>query len=616
LTEHCDGIALIAPILRQPCGHNSTGTGATTWHQRHHEMSSYYGGACGGRESAVAGPEGQGSWAWRSADWETWTSRKSGGWNGSVPESTGTNHGASTWDGSAPSAAAGNNKWGDQETFSSSWGGAQSWYKSSVPGGRRWEDGTWPGQDDGGSDAKRQLTTNGKVNQHATREEVDPLQLQHALDALEEHLAGSAASGTKPEATNFSRAIRLCASHADGSKALKLFDEMKDNHNLEPDAATYLSAIEACEAGTQPLERAWFLLDEMRKQGLDPNAAPSQVEDGNVSATFTNRSAVTGLRHHVECWLQADLPENAYGVALQAAGVLKSQRQLSTTAEELLVQKVLTSIIEALREPASPTSAAAAALRRVAGLGHFTRTVLEQLDLGGFPAGWEAIAQEELRRQRLLRRWAVWEEQSGPGLLTWIAYDLSGGEAQAPWDLSCNGEVFGMSTDTLGDASLVMLPPLSPGASTGHAERRALLALLSRIFDKFPAGCSGGQKVEGIVLLYSPQPLSISGIYAIRHFLQLFPWIRFAVGFSNGHRHEAPIEQIGEPSKDESTRSWGKWSSWKDSSSWSSQEKSHSIATVGGNGVDSVGEAKAAVEASTNDGGSQSNGGGSWSRWV
>lgn len=602
-------------------------------------MSSYYGGACGGRESAVPGPEGQGSWAWRSADWETWTApRKSGGWNGSVPESTANDGGKSTWDGSASSAATGaqpastplgGNTWGDQESYSSSWGGTQSWYKSRIPSSRRWEGGDWPGQDECGSNDRqaatngtvngsndRQVATNGTVDNHAICVEVDPLQLQAAQDALEEHLAASAASGTKPEATMFSRAIRLCASHTDGSKALELFDKMKDIHSLEPDAATYLSAIEACETGTQPLERAWFLLDEMRKQGLDPSAAPSALEDGSVSPPSIPGSALTGLRHHLQRWLTADLPENAYGVALQAAGVLKSQRQLSSTVEDLVVQNVLTPIVEALREPASPTSAAAAALHRVAGLGHFTGTVLEQLDLGGFPASWEATAQEELRRQGLLRRWAVWEEQTGPGLLTWIAYDLSGGEAQAAWDLSSNGEVFGRSTDTLGDASLVMLPPLSHGADTGHAERRALLALVSRIFEKFPSGSSGGQKVEGIVLLYSPQPPSISGIYAIRQCLQLFPWIRFAVGFGNGQRQEAPPEQIGEPLRVENGRSWGKWSSWKDGGSWSSHEKSQTIVASGGNGVDYIGEAKAAAEANTTDGRSQSNGGGSWSRWV
>jgi hypothetical protein len=412
---------------------------------------------------------------------------------------------------------------------------------------------------------------------------------------------------------HFSRAIRVAAARGDAQQAVRLFDEMRDDFKLVPDAATYHAIVEVCE-GRQPLERVWTILYDMQEQGLDPNCLSQSSQDGSDGMPPLRHQTTDiceGLRRHAEVWLTQSpelvLPEKAFQAAVSLASVLRRSGNLPSSAESVVRERIITPVIKALRGPAVAGSPEAQVLVEVQNLGDFTEEVLDSLELGTGAVQWQGAAAAELRRQALLRRWAAWEEDTGPGLLTWIAYDLSGGNGQAAWDLKSTGEVFGLSSENaLDEVSVALLPPLVRDKSAGHAERRALLALTERIFGKFPEGSCQGERVEGVVMLYSTRPPCSSSIYAIKQFLRFFPWVRFCTA-CGGPEPQASIERIGEvpdKAKHGSEQSWSNWSSWQ------------SRFPSNGQGGWSSNWSNAAITSNGASAGHGANGHGSWNQWV
>jgi len=449
--------------------------------------------------------------------------------------------------------------------------------------------------------------------------------LHQAVQVLMEAKQAPREAGEKLSAALFSRVIRIASARGEVDQAVDLLDEMRDDHDLEPDAPTYLAAIEACE-GRQPLERVWLILDEMRKQGLDPDSlAPSSQDaaDGMPPLRFQASSAQEDLRRHAEVWLvdAPPIPRKAFQAAVTLASALRRQGTLPAAAEAAVRRRIITPVVEALRGPAAVGSAEAAILGEVHHLGEFTEDALEELSLGPGAVQWQGAARAELRRQALLRAWAAWEEATGPGLLTWLAYDLSGGSGQA-WELQSTGEAFGLSpgADALDDVSVALLPPLARDESAGHAERRALLALTERIFGQFPEGSCEGERVEGVVMLYSTRPPCVASIFAIKQFLRFFPWVRFCTS-CGGPEPQVTVERIGEAvngAKHGSEQSWSKWSSWQSkaqtngSGGWGSGYSTTGTTNGASNGYSTTGTTNGASNGNATNG----NGHGSWNQWV
>lgn len=394
--------------------------------------------------------------------------------------------------------------------------------------------------------------------------------VQEALAALKD--ARDAASDKGPEPSPppkpalFRRAIRLCAATGDAEQALGLLDAMRDDYNLEPDLGTYLAALQAMEdTKGQHLQRAWFLLHDMRKQGLDP-FAPLPASDEGPPLRYDSERTRSGLQRHANAWLSGvRLPLEAFHTAICIATALREREALDAEVEKCVRAQIIDPALEALREPVDAVSQQAAVLKGIPGFGAFTADVLERLQMAN-PAPthrWQEIARQDLRRQEMIRRWARWDEGAGPGLTTWLAYNLSGGEEVNAWELSSEGEAFGLdqAEETGGQP---LLPPLLKDAGALHAEQGALLNLVERILAKIPPECVSGIRVKGIVLMYSLRPPSVASIYAMRQFLRLFPGVRVCVGYGYGLAADSPPENIV-------ASTWGekhKWSDWKTSNSW------------------------------------------------
>ncbi|CAE8617625.1 unnamed protein product [Polarella glacialis] len=402
--------------------------------------------------------------------------------------------------------------------------------------------------------------------------------LDLALADLREQ-AEPAEGGEK--ALRFATAVQLCAASGDGAKALDLLDQMKDA--LEPDLATYLAGLSACEVSRQPLERVWFLLDDMRKQGLDLDA-PLDLGDGDQAllqcpAGLVYHEANLGvweaLQHHARTWLVTAPPQKALHAAARLGGLLRSHgSEDEVTLGAALREYLVKPVVQALQHGLEPQSPLAVVLHAAPNLGAFTVEVLVALGLATSDSGaspWQLAAAEELRRQAMLRQWANWHEPGGPGLLAWMAYDLNGGDSKASWEMCSDGECYGRAPIDSKSESDELLPPLARDASsTGHAERRALLALTEQILLRFPADSSECLRVEGVILIYTPQSPATASIYAMRQFLQLFPWVvlRVAFGPESGRAvwelPERRVEVIGEsrpPNTSASGRSGDGWAS-------------------------------------------------------
>merc|ERR1740117_2674632 len=91
----------------------------------------------------------------------------------------------------------------------------------------------------------------------------DAASLQQALQTLEAAKQAQREPGEKLSAEPFSRAIRTAAARGEEKQAVDLLEKMKDDFELEPDAAAYHAVVEACE-GREPLEHVWQILDEIR----------------------------------------------------------------------------------------------------------------------------------------------------------------------------------------------------------------------------------------------------------------------------------------------------------------------------------------------------------------
>lgn len=423
-----------------------------------------------------------------------------------------------------------------------------------------------------------------------------------ALQTLDEARRRSSSSGESPAAppaAAFRQAILLCTAGGQGQQALELLEEMRDEFGLEPDEPTFQAAVEACEGG-EPIQRAWTLLTEMRQQGFDSDALPSAEEQGNPIALKRPPAASLGLKQHVQAWLsnKTQLPRSALPAALLGASALRRRGALEPTAEAVVQRHHLAPILEALRAPAAPGSSSASMLLEVPTLGAFTDDAYRELGLGGGSAQWQEAAKAELRRQHMLRKWFAWEEENGPGLLAWLAYDLSGAHGPESWDLSCTGEVFGRAPAPTDEESMVLLPPLVKDASAGHAERRALLSLTQRIFEKLPTDTSQDIHLEGVVMLYSPRPPSLTSIHAMRQFARLFSCVHLRAGCASQEEQPATLQKIG-LEKTASTQSNGTNKSWNHG--WDAGWSGHSGSeAAGGSGAGSSSwKARAAGSQST-----------------
>jgi len=241
--------------------------------------------------------------------------------------------------------------------------------------------------------------------------------------------------------------------------------------------------------------------------------------------------------------------------ALRAASVLRRQGMLDVEVEDVVRTCFVVPAMEALRDPGvDGTCRISALLDPSVSFGVFTPDVLAALGHEPVPSQWQATAREAFRRQALLRRWSEPENTDEIRGLAWLAYDVSvcssaarSGSMPSRSELSSLGEVFccarlpamqtlhlnasdrGVGQDTLAEvaAGSMILPPFCQDESSGHAERRALLALAARIFRAFPEGTiTEGHRVEGLVMLHSQRPPSVASVYAMRSFLHLFPWIQ------------------------------------------------------------------------------------------
>lgn len=412
--------------------------------------------------------------------------------------------GSPAWDGSWSATAS---EWTAQETWK---GGPQSWYKQAP-----WRSGT---ASDGAA-AKR--ATSEPAVPRRRPQAPDAATVRQALDRLED--AKKAAVPQPPDRPDLGRVLQLCAAAGDAIRAL---DNIRDGNE-----AAFLNTLKAMDVTNGEAEHGTQLDDLKRK---DLNAfAPLQA------------------------WLCTALLEEEFHTVICIASALHQQGYLDPPAEASVRSTVLEPLLKALREPADASSPQADMLRKVPGFGAFTTHALEALGLAAGPSAerWQQAAREELRRKEMLRLW--WKEDDCPGLTTWLAYDLNGGEGSEAWELGSDGEAFGLAQgpdDEIGDA---LLPPLAKDESRGHAERIALLALTARILGKFPKECTEGVRVEGVVMIFSLRPPSVASVYAMRQFLRLFPWVHFSVGYGPSAKPPS-VQTIGAPP------SWGEWSKWQD----------------------------------------------------
>ncbi|CAK0878852.1 unnamed protein product, partial [Prorocentrum cordatum] len=251
----------------------------------------------------------------------------------------------------------------------------------------------------------------------------------------------------------------------------------------------------------------------------------------------------TGARYTdaLLAWLrdQAALPRVELAATVRAAGVLRRASALDADAEALIKERALGPLAAALAaEPAASSAAGGLAapppLPGGADLGPLTQDLLEALELDSGQLGerWLPAARAEVRRQGLLRRWALWDEEQGPGWIAWLGFHLSGGDGGAPWELSSEGEAFGSGEPALDDVACALLPPLARDATAGHAERLALLSLAARACER-QAACRGAaqQQVEGVALLYPRLPAATA---AARQFQRLFPGVRLCAAHGVG----------------------------------------------------------------------------------
>lgn len=398
-------------------------------------------------------------------------------------------------------------------------GAAKSWYSSSA----YWTD-NWYNQ--GNNFGKTADDTSSQVSHVPVP---DDESVTAAREALDDSKRLATLNEEIPDAALYCTAIRLFAARGDSGEALNLLDEMKDVFGLEADAESYVALLEACE-GKHPLERAWCLLDDMRRQSVDPFDARWK------GSRRLEVHTVDGLLRHAQAWLTGSLPREAAAVALSVATTLSEQGRLDSKVQSNLNRRIVRPVVEALQREAAP---GCRGILSVPSLGVFTDEALRDLAVSVLPARMKQMAQEELRRHGMLRRWAAWSEAPTAGLLTWISYDLSG----STWDMRSDGKVFGSSPALSSDN--VLLGSVPENGEAEHAERRALVFLTGQLLTAFQDQGQESGRVDGVVMLYSQQPPKVASIQAMRQFLNFFPWVRLYVGHSQPEK-ALSHQKIGE----------------------------------------------------------------------
>lgn len=389
---------------------------------------------------------------------------------------------------------------------------------------------------------------------------------------------------------HFRRAIQLCSAASEYGRVIELFDIMRSCHALQPDAATCLAVLAAFEAtASVPLERAWSLLEDMRKWRFDPlaPAAAAGSDVGSSRLPQLSRDLESGhlsLKRHAEAWLRNGMiPQKAFHAALCCASALRLHGELDEAVEHHIHRNVILPIVEVLRHVACTSDPDVSMLHHVATLGAFTVDALPLLrlniEIDDINECWLRAACSDLKRREMLRQFARWGQHSISNPHAWLAFDLSSSGGAESWELRSDGAICDHAPLHHDDGmASCFLPALFEGDV--HAERHALVGLSARIFSKLGlTGNNHGVRVEGVVMLCTLRPPTVASLYAMCQFLRLFPWVHLHLGGfqvsatepkvvhgasgtaapAPARRRLAKVDQSGGAPQD-----WGKWRHWRE----------------------------------------------------
>eukprot|EP00927_Polykrikos_kofoidii_P049821 TRINITY_DN43830_c0_g1_i1.p1 TRINITY_DN43830_c0_g1~~TRINITY_DN43830_c0_g1_i1.p1 ORF type:complete len:585 (+),score=106.86 TRINITY_DN43830_c0_g1_i1:205-1959(+) len=285
------------------------------------------------------------------------------------------------------------------------------------------------------------------------------------------------------------------------------------------------------------------------------------------------------IQRQVRTWSLSQAGQTAsLGLCLRNASALRRHGVLELPVESFVRAHVVKPVVEALRQPVASETEDADLLRNVGSLGAFSAEALTELQMCDTSCSefasfvstttrWREVAHAELRRQGMLRSWEAWDEKEveeevknsagcvSSTSLAWLAFRVvvggsCGGDQPGfsgiPRELTSSGEVFGRAAATTEEVNAGLanlLPPLfKENCTKGEfaeeqarcAERRALSSLAVRILQALPTDTDNeSDRVEGDLMLYSSRPPTISGMYSMRQFLQLFPSIRLRVAYDS-----------------------------------------------------------------------------------
>jgi len=373
------------------------------------------------------------------------------------------------------------------------------------------------------------------------------------------------ADGELATSSSVSNAIRICAAAGETRRVLSLVQDAF-NSGLPPDQSACIAAVEAIEddaEGTNvSLEQLLALLARMRSAGISivipaaaafpaAEASDAQVNAGlevvaetvrklPVSRREPEADGLAVLAKHAETWFSGRrqlspserLSHSALApVLLLMAGIGSRSGRCEQAVADVVAAQIVKPLVAALQEHAENADEALAPWRFVCDLGCYTDTVLEDLRLKAVSGPWQQFAQKELRRQLLCRRWALWREDRGSGLLAWLAYDITASRTR----VHSTGDVIGRLSEadqTAEEGHPLLLAALRQDASIGYAERRALVSLACRILAVVSTGHADEDRATGIVLLHCLSPPSMASIFAFRQFQSMFPWLQLQVDHS------------------------------------------------------------------------------------
>lgn len=206
-----------------------------------------------------------------------------------------------------------------------------------------------------------------------------PEAVQKALDDC----SSASHAEASEKAKLFSSAIQLAAAGGRHLQAVELLEEMVDKPDMKPDLATFLAGIRGCELGEQPLERAWALLDSMRKIGLELDQPSFGSDNQQPTVTDDHHGNWAAVESHGRTWLRQSLPlpHSALQATVRIGCLLRhhSGSYSDNSFETVLAQRIVDPVVQALIDPVGPNSQEATILRRLPSLGLLTSDVLEAL---------------------------------------------------------------------------------------------------------------------------------------------------------------------------------------------------------------------------------------------